>query len=86
MKLASISPDFVARCLACAWSYKAPLKKRRGGALTVEDRVKILEENILCHLRICHDRCLLTKEELEPHEEGALGRVYYSGRRVVRSR
>lgn len=89
MRLAMVQNGEV-QCLLCSWRYKAPTKKRKrlGQAeeLTLVQRLKLLEENILSHLRYGHDRLLLTKEETLPEEEGLMGRIYYNGRRPERVR
>lgn len=87
MKLAVITPDAAAQCLLCSWRYKAPTKRRKGQEeLTLQERLRLLEENTMAHLRHGHDRLLLTKEELPAVEEGKLGVTYYVGRRPERIR
>lgn len=85
MKLAMITPSAIAHCTLCRWQWKAPTKKRKSQEpLTMEERFKVLEENILAHLRDAHGRILVHREELEPVEEGLMGKVYYHGRRPER--
>lgn len=85
MKLAVITPDYTASCLICTWKWKVPARKKKG-ELSPEDRVRILEQNVLAHLRDAHDRIMLIKDVDEPKEEGVMGKIYYSGRRMVRER
>ena len=85
MKLALITPDGLAQCLVCRWTWKAPSKKRKGGELALPERLKVLEENLLAHLRYSHDRMLHTKEEQPTKEEGVPGKIYYHGRRPERN-
>lgn len=87
MKLATISPNAVAECLLCQWKFVAPSRKRKKGTsepLSQEERVTILEQNILAHLRDVHDRLMLTKDEIPSQEKGCLGKIYYNGRRPER--
>lgn len=88
MKLAMVTPDAVAHCFLCQWQYRAPLRKRKKSGekeeLSLQDRSKVIETNVLYHLREVHGKMLLTKEEFSPTEEGLLGKTYYNGSRFVR--
>jgi len=84
MRLALITPDGLAGCLVCRWTWKAPNKKRKGGELTPEEKFKVLEENILAHLQYEHDRIMITRDQLQQTEEGLLNKTYYHGRRPER--
>lgn len=89
MKLAAINSDGVAQCLICSWNWKSPSKRRKKNIvedLTTEDKIKLLEQNILAHLRDVHDRFLLTRERLNSTEDGDIPKIYYNGRRPEKLR
>lgn len=87
MKLALVSPDGVAACMLCSWSWKVPHKMRgklrAAKELTTDEKLEILEEQVLSHLRYVHDRLLLTKDTIQTG--GEMPRVVYNGRRPSRS-
>lgn len=90
MILALVSPDGVATCTCCAWQWKVPGKPLRKGKgkfqavreLTLAERLKLLEEQVLAHLRDQHDRLMLTRHELATG--GEFPKVMYEGRRPSR--
>lgn len=92
MKLAMTTPDGIAHCLLCSWQqYIARKRKNRRTKEEVEvspqERSEALEKAVLAHLRDCHDRVMLTREEVvsKNQEEAPLPKVYYHGRRPARS-
>lgn len=91
MKLAMINSDVSASCFLCGWGMKSPSRRRNSRLgkeveLTIEERLKILEQNIVTHLRFAHDRMMLTKEVVIPKEKelGQVNKIIYSGRAVGR--
>lgn len=97
MKLAMIDSSGVGRCLICSWDWKVPSHRRGKGRglktlilLTKEERVKLLEERILAHLRDTHDRIMLIREEVVPRvinafeDSSQFRKTYYCGRSMFR--
>ena len=88
MKLAMITPDGYAQCLLCRWVFKVQSRwHKTKKELTLDEKFKVLEEQVLYHLRNApHNRLLLTKEEHQATEEGLLGKTYYLGRKPMRGK
>lgn len=86
MRLALINHNAEAKCAVCTWSWRCPSKRKKKGQpdqiLSSEERFKILEQNVLAHLRDAHDRILVTKEEFPPGEDDQIKRAHYNGQRI----
>lgn len=90
MKLAMTTHDGTAHCLLCPWQQRIASKRKNRRTkeeveVSPQERGEALEKAVLAHLRDCHDRVMLTKEQVaSKNQEEPLPKVFYHGRRPER--